>query len=72
MVVGQMSDDTAKSVSEKIGRIMQDRENFSTNRSDTSISRSKQLEACFTIVAGTINMDNSSLSNVYGANMLCL
>jgi hypothetical protein len=45
MVVGQVSGDTAKSVSEKIGRIMQDRESLSINRSDTSISRSKQLEA---------------------------
>jgi hypothetical protein len=43
--VGQVSGDTAKSVSEKIGRIMQDRESLSINRSDTSISRSKQLEA---------------------------
>lgn len=45
MAVGQVSGDTAKSVSEKIGRIMQDRESLSINRSDTSISRSKQLEA---------------------------
>jgi hypothetical protein len=45
MVVGQVSGDTAKSVSEKIGRIMQDRESLSINRQDTSISRSKQLEA---------------------------
>jgi hypothetical protein len=45
MAVGQVSGDTAKSVSEKIGRIMQDRESLSINRTDTSISRSKQLEA---------------------------
>ncbi|RFZ92941.1 conjugal transfer protein TraG [Mucilaginibacter conchicola] len=45
MAVGQVSGDTAKYVSEKIGRIMQDRESLSINRSDTSISRSKQLEA---------------------------
>ncbi|MBL4678232.1 MAG: YWFCY domain-containing protein [Mucilaginibacter sp.] len=45
MVVGQVSGDTAKYISEKIGRIMQDRESLSINRSDTSISRSKQLEA---------------------------
>ncbi|PTQ99192.1 type IV secretory system conjugative DNA transfer VirD4/TraG family protein [Mucilaginibacter yixingensis] len=45
MAVGQVSGDTAKAVSEKIGRIMQDRESLSINRSDTSISRSKQLEA---------------------------
>jgi hypothetical protein len=45
MVVGQVSGDTAKNVSEKIGRIMQDRESLSINRQDTSISKSKQLEA---------------------------
>jgi hypothetical protein len=45
MVVGQVSGDTAKNVSEKIGRIMQDRESLSINRQDTSISRSKQLDA---------------------------
>jgi hypothetical protein len=45
MAVGQVAGDTAKTVSEKIGRIMQDRESLSINRSDTSISKSKQLEA---------------------------
>jgi len=45
MAVGQVSGDTAKFVSEKIGRIMQDRESLSINRNDISISRSKQLEA---------------------------
>ncbi|MFD0763239.1 conjugal transfer protein MobC [Mucilaginibacter lutimaris] len=45
MAVGQVSGDTAKYVSEKIGRIMQDRESLSINSNDTSISRSKQLEA---------------------------
>jgi hypothetical protein len=45
MAVGQVSGDTAKSVSDKIGRIMQDRESLSINSNDTSISRSKQLEA---------------------------
>ncbi|SDH13078.1 conjugal transfer protein MobC [Mucilaginibacter gossypii] len=45
IAVGQVAGDTAKMVSEKIGRIMQDRESLSINRSDTSISRSKQLEA---------------------------
>ncbi|MDN3582108.1 hypothetical protein [Mucilaginibacter flavus] len=39
------SGDTAKYVSEKIGRMMQDKESLSINRTDTSISRSKQLEA---------------------------
>ncbi|MFB9844099.1 conjugal transfer protein MobC [Mucilaginibacter ginsenosidivorans] len=45
MAVGQVSGDTAKFVSEKIGRIMQDRESLSINSNDTSVSRSKQLEA---------------------------
>jgi hypothetical protein len=45
MAVGQVAGDTAKLVSDKIGRIMQDRESLSINRSDTSISKSKQLEA---------------------------
>ncbi|TWR26759.1 conjugal transfer protein TraG [Mucilaginibacter achroorhodeus] len=45
MAVGQVSGDTAKLVSEKIGRIMQERESLSINRNDTSISRSRQLEA---------------------------
>jgi hypothetical protein len=42
---GQVSGDTAKQLSERIGKIMQDRESLSINRSDTSISKSKQLEA---------------------------
>ncbi len=45
MVAGQVSGDTAKNISEKVGKIMQDRESLSINRQDTSISRSKQLEA---------------------------
>jgi len=45
MIAGQSTGDTAKNISERIGRIMQDRESLSINRSDTSISRSKQLEA---------------------------
>jgi len=45
MAAGQVSGDTAKSISEKIGKIMQDRESLSINSQDTSISKSKQLEA---------------------------
>jgi hypothetical protein len=45
IIAGQSTGDTAKNISERIGRIMQDRESLSINRSDTSISRSKQLEA---------------------------
>ncbi|MDN5289051.1 MAG: Type secretory system Conjugative transfer [Mucilaginibacter sp.] len=45
IAAGQVSGDTAKQISERIGKIMQDRESLSINRSDTSISQSKQLEA---------------------------
>jgi type IV secretory pathway TraG/TraD family ATPase VirD4 len=45
IAAGQVSGDTAKQISERIGKIMQDRESLSINRSDTSISKSKQLEA---------------------------
>ncbi|MCO5238915.1 MAG: YWFCY domain-containing protein [Chitinophagaceae bacterium] len=44
LIAGQSSGDTAKQVSERIGKIMQDRESYSINSGDTSISRSKQLE----------------------------
>ena len=45
IVSGQVTGDTAKQLSERFGRIMQDRESLSINASDTSISRSKQLES---------------------------
>jgi len=45
IVSGQVTGDTAKQLSERIGKIMQDRESLSINSQDTSISRSKQLEA---------------------------
>ena len=45
IISGQVSGDTAKQLSERFGKIMQDRESLSINRSDTSISRSKQLDA---------------------------
>jgi hypothetical protein len=45
IIAGQSSGETAKNISERIGKIMQDRESLSINRTDTSISRSKQLEA---------------------------
>lgn len=45
IAAGQVSGDTAKQISERVGKIMQDRESLSINRSDTSISKSKQLEA---------------------------
>lgn len=45
IISGQVTGDTAKQLSERFGKIMQDRESLSINRSDTSINRSKQLEA---------------------------
>jgi hypothetical protein len=45
IVAGQVTGDTAKQLSERFGKIMQDRESYSINSGDTSISRSKQLEA---------------------------
>jgi hypothetical protein len=44
VISGQVGGDTAKLLSEKFGRILQDRESISINSSDTSVSRSKQLE----------------------------
>lgn len=45
IISGQVTGDTAKQLSERFGKIMQDRESLSINSSDTSISRSKQLES---------------------------
>ena len=45
IVAGQVTGDTAKQLSDRFGKIMQDRESYSINSGDTSISRSKQLEA---------------------------
>jgi len=45
IVAGQVTGDTAKQLSERFGKIMQDRESYSINSGDTSVSRSKQLEA---------------------------
>jgi hypothetical protein len=44
-ITGQVSGESAKLVSERFPKIMQDRESISINSSDTSISRSKQLES---------------------------
>ncbi len=44
IVAAQSSGDSAKLVSDKIGKTMQDRESYSINSGDMSISRSKQLE----------------------------
>ncbi|WEK21316.1 MAG: conjugal transfer protein MobC [Candidatus Pedobacter colombiensis] len=45
IISGQVTGDTAKQLSDRIGRIMQDRQSLSINSGDTSISKSKQLEA---------------------------
>ncbi len=45
IISGQVTGETAKQLSERFGKIMQDRASFSINRSDTSISKSKQLES---------------------------
>lgn len=44
IICGQVAGETAKQLSERFGKIMQDRESVSINRTDTSISRSKQLD----------------------------
>lgn len=44
IISGQVAGDTAKQLSDRFGKIMQDRESVSINRTDTSISRSKQLD----------------------------
>lgn len=45
IISGQVTGDTAKQLSDRFGKIMQDRESLSINSGDTSISRSKQLES---------------------------
>jgi hypothetical protein len=44
IIVGQVGGELAKQVSERLGKTLQERESISINSSDTSISRSKQLE----------------------------
>ena len=57
IISGQVSGETAKFLSERFPKTMQDRESISINSNDTSISKSKQLES--SIPASTI----SSLSS---------
>ena len=45
IIAGQVIGDSAKSLSDRIGKIMQERESLSINSSDTSLSRSTQLES---------------------------
>lgn len=63
IVSGQVVGDTAKTLSERFGRIMQDRESLSINASDTSVSKSTQLESA--IPASTIS--NLSSGEFVGA-----
>ncbi|GGF44549.1 conjugal transfer protein MobC [Echinicola rosea] len=44
IVSGQVLGDTAKQLSERFGKIMQDRTSLSINSNDTSISKSRQLD----------------------------
>lgn len=57
IISGQVMGETAKVLSDRFGKIMQDRQSISINRTDTSISHSKQLDSA--IPASTI----SSLSS---------
>ncbi len=52
IISGQVMGETSKLLSERFGKIMQDRESLSINRIDTSISRSSQLD--FAIPASKI------------------
>jgi hypothetical protein len=45
VISGQVVGDTAKFLSERFGKIVQERESISINSTDTSVSRSTQLEA---------------------------
>lgn len=45
VISGQVSGDTAKQLSERFGKIIQERNSISVNSSDTSVSRSSQLDA---------------------------
>jgi len=44
IISGQVMGETAKQLSERFGKIMQEKETVSINRTDTSISRSTQLD----------------------------
>ena len=44
IISGQVTGDTAKQLSERFGKIMQERNSYSVNQSDTSFSHSTQLE----------------------------
>ncbi|PZP49823.1 MAG: conjugal transfer protein TraG [Pseudopedobacter saltans] len=52
LISGQVTGDTAKQLSERFGKIVQERESISINRNDTSVSKSTQLDSA--IPASTI------------------
>jgi hypothetical protein len=45
IISGQVLGDTAKQLSERLGKIMQERESLSINSNDTSVNRSTQLDS---------------------------
>src|SRR4051794_18214276 len=45
IISGQVAGDTAKKLSERFGKIMQDRASYSINSADTSVSHCTQLES---------------------------
>lgn len=47
-ICGQVSGDSDKSVAERFPKVMQDRQSLSINSTDTSVSKSKQLDAAIT------------------------
>ncbi|RKR84301.1 type IV secretory system conjugative DNA transfer VirD4/TraG family protein [Mucilaginibacter gracilis] len=53
IISGQVTGDTAKQLSERIGKIMQERNSVSINNNDTSVSKSTQLD--FAVPASKIS-----------------
>lgn len=49
VISGQVMGDTAKALSENFGKIMQDRQSTTLNSSDTSVSRSTQLDSAIPV-----------------------
>ncbi len=45
VVAGQVTGESAKQLSERFGKIMQDRQSLSINSNDTSVTKSKQLDS---------------------------
>ena len=49
IISGQVTGDSAKQLSERFGKIMQDRHSISVNRSDTSVSHSHHLDSAIPV-----------------------